>query len=564
MRPSHVQDRPAGDPGDTRARHRRRADDRPGGTSVKPNRRLIRVVGALAGLIVSALLIAACGGSSSPTVADVAGNSAATSSGGGGGSGTLNWEWELPTSWDPVTSTAGWDVHVLSLVYASITRLNPNGSAGPGLAQSWKYTNGGRVVTFTLRPGLKFSDGTPLTAAVVKQNIERGQKQANSTVASELAVIKQVVVKSPTQFTLDLTSVDYQVPELLGGKTGMIVNPTALKDPKAIPTKPAGAGPFELTSYVPDSHADLVRNPSYWDASNIHLAKFTVQDITNQQQILAALESGQVNVAYIPGNLASAAQNAGFKILSIPSEAVTEIDTQTTTAPFNNPKVTEAINYAINRQALVKVQTNGYASPTYQPFPKGYIGYDPKLANLYPYDPTKAKQLLAQAGPSAKVPITVTNGLGPADDSLAEQIQSQLQAVGLKVNIKDVPADTYTQSLYVNKTVPFAIDGTAGRESPIEMLDVLYDQDGLMNVDGKSAKESADIADGFEKTLATPLTSPSYGPTLRSAVDTAVKGAGTHIWLYTTPRIFAINKDVHGIPDDFVQQRWEGVTVGGS
>jgi ABC-type transport system substrate-binding protein len=531
---------------------------------------LTRLASAAAALAVIAVLIAGCGGSSTPTVAGASGASSASSassatpsSSSGDASGTVNWEWELPTSWDPVTSTAGWDVHVLSLVYAAITRLNPNGSAGPGLAKSWQYSKGGRQVTFTLRSGVKFSDGSPVTAAVVKQNIERGLKQANSTIASELAVIKQVVVKSPTVFTLELDQVDYQVPELLGGKTGMIVSPKALEHPTSIPTKPVGAGPFELTSYVPDSHADLVRNPGYWDAADIHVANFTVQDITNQQQILAALESGQVNVAYIPGNLASAAQSAGFKILSIPSEAVTELDTQTTTAPFTNPKVVEAINYAINRQALVKVQTAGYATPAYQPFPKGYVGYDPQLANLYPYDPAKAKQLLAQAGAAAKVPITLSNTPGPASDSLAEQLQSQLQAVGLKVNIKEVPPDTATQALYVSKTIPFAIDGTAGRESPIEMLDVLYDQDGLMNVDGKTAKESAAISDGFEKTLGVPLTSPNYGPTLRSAVDTAVKNAGTHIWLYTTPRIFAINKDVTGIPDDFVQQRWEGVKVGG-
>src|ERR1700761_4329546 len=334
------------------------ADHRQGATPVKTQRTLTRLVGALAALTAIALLIAGCGGSSTPTVGAVTGGGSgatasanASSSGGGGGSGTLNWEWELPTSWDPVTSTAGWDVHVLSLAYAAITRLNPNGSAGPGLAQSWKYTDGGRMVTFTLRPNLKFSEGTPLTAQVVKQNIQRGLKQANSTIASELAVVKKVTVKNPTTFTLDLTEVDYQVPELLGGKTGMIVSPKALKNPKSIPTHPDGAGPFELTSYVPDSHADLVRNPHYWDAKNIHLAKFTVQDITNQQQILAALESGQVNVAYIPGNLASAAKGAGFEIDSIPSEAVTEIDTQTTTPPFNNPKVVEAINYAINRPA---------------------------------------------------------------------------------------------------------------------------------------------------------------------------------------------------------------------
>ena len=147
-----------------------------------------------------------------------------------GASGTLNWEWELPTSWDPVTSSAGWDMHVLGLVYASITTLDPTGNVQTGLATSWKYAADGKSVTFTLRPGLKFSDGTPLDRARPSQeNIERGQTQQNSTVASELSVISKVVVNSPTSFTLDLSQVDYQVPDLLAGKDGMIVNPAAFK-----------------------------------------------------------------------------------------------------------------------------------------------------------------------------------------------------------------------------------------------------------------------------------------------------------------------------------------------
>src|SRR5262249_6850037 len=150
---------------------------------------------AAAALAVGSLVVAGCAGSSD----------AATG-------GTLNWEWELPTSWDPVESTAGWDVHVLSLVYASITELDAKGNAVPGLASSWKYTADGRSVTFTLRPDLKFSDGTTLDATAVKASIERGRDQADSKIASQLAEIKDVVVKSPTSFELDLSRVDYQLP----------------------------------------------------------------------------------------------------------------------------------------------------------------------------------------------------------------------------------------------------------------------------------------------------------------------------------------------------------------
>jgi peptide/nickel transport system substrate-binding protein len=503
------------------------------------------------------LAAAACG-SSSPTTSSAALANA-------GASGTLNWEWELPTSWDPVTSSAGWDMHVLGLAYASITTLDLAGNPGPGLATSWTYAPSGKSVTFTLRPGLTFTDGTPLNAQAVKANIVRGQTQQNSNIASELAVISKVVVNSPTSFTLDLTQVDYQLPYLLAGKDGMMVSPKAFSTPAGVaslPTQPVGAGPFKLTSYVPDSHANLVRNPGYWDAAAIHVANFTVQDITQPEQILAALESGQVNVAYIAGNQVAAAKAAGFKIAVIPSEVVNELDIQTTTVPFTNPKVVEAINYAIDRQAIIQVQASGYGSVVYQPFPKGFVGYSPQLANLYPYNPAEAKQLLAQAGYAHGLKITLTND-SPADTSLAEQIQGQLAQVGITATIKDIPSDTATQFLYLQKTIPFAVDGTAGRASPVEMLDVLYSQQGLMNVDGKAATTSAAVSQALSQVLTIPLDSPGYPSALQNAVTTAVQNDPIHIWLYTNPRIFAYSSTVTGIPFDLVQQRWEGVRVAG-
>jgi len=493
---------------------------------------------------------AACGSSSPATSSAALANA--------GPSGTLNWEWELPTSWDPVTSSAGWDMHVLGLVYASITTLDPAGNPGPGLATSWKYAPSGKSVTFTLRPGLTFTDGTPLDGQAVKENIDRGQTQQNS-------MISKVVVNSPTSFTLDLSQVDYQIPYLLAGKDGMMVSPKAFATAagvSSLPTQPVGAGPFKLTSYVPDSHANLVRNPGYWDAGAIHIANFTVQDITQPEQILAALESGQVNVAYIAGNQVAAAKAAGFKIAVIPSEVVNELDIQTTTAPFNNPKVVEAINYAIDRQAIVQVQASGYGSVAYQPFPQGFVGYDPQLANLYPYNPAKAKQLLAEAGYAHGLKITLTND-DTADSSLAEQIQGQLAQAGITATIKDIPEDTSTQYLYLDKTIPFAIDGTAGRASPVEMLDVLYSQQGLMNVDGKTATTTPAVSQALSQILTVPLNSPSYASDLQNTVATAVQDDPIHIWLYTNPRIFAYSPAVTGIPYDLVQQRWEGVRVAG-
>ena len=138
--------------------------------------RAARSILMLTAALAMSLAAAACS-SSSPTTT----SSAALAN--AGPSGTLNWEWELPTSWDPVTSSAGWDMHVLGLVYASITMLDPAGNPGPGLATSWTYAPSGKSVTFTLRPGLTFTDGTPLNAEAVKENIVRAQTQQNSNIA---------------------------------------------------------------------------------------------------------------------------------------------------------------------------------------------------------------------------------------------------------------------------------------------------------------------------------------------------------------------------------------------
>jgi ABC-type transport system substrate-binding protein len=506
-------------------------------------------VAATAALAVLALVAAGCADNTD------------AGAGAGGEAGTLNWEWQLPTSWDPVESTAGWDVHVLSLVYASITELDTKGNAVPGLASSWTYAPDGRSVTFTLRPGLRFSDGTALDAKAVKASIERGRDQPDSKIASQLTEIRNVVVQSPTSFQLQLSRVDYQLPLLLAGKTGMVVSPTAFgKDAKALSTQPVGAGPFTLTQYVPDSHANLVRNPGYWDARDIHLANFSVQAITQPQQILAALESGQVNVAEIPGSLASAAKAAGFTINAIPALTVAELDLKNTVAPYTNPKVIEAINYALDRQALINTAQFGYGTPAYQPFPKGYAGYAPDLADQYPHDVAKARQLLAEAGYPNGVDVTLTSSGDNTSEPSAEQLQGQLAQAGIRATIQQIPADQATNVIYVQKSASLANDSTAGRESPVQMLEVLYDTAGLMNT---TRLEPPAVSQAFTEVHATPLDAPNYATVLQKAVRTAVAQEQVHIFLYSYPRLLATSPKVTGLPYDLVQQRFEGVRVAG-
>jgi peptide/nickel transport system substrate-binding protein len=495
---------------------------------------------------VTTALVSACGTSTTPA--------ASTSSTAAGG--TLNWEWQLPTSWDPVESTAGWDVHALSLVYSAITRLDAKGNAVPGLASKWAYSPDGTSITFTLRPGLKFSDGTVLDASAVKASLLRGRDEPDSKIASQLAEVSGIDVTNPTTFVLHLTQVDYQIPNLLAGKTGMVVSPKAFgSNATALATHPVGDGPFTLTSYVPDSQASLVRNPGYYDAADIHLAKANVKLISEPQQVLAALQSKQVNVAVIPGSLVKAAQSAGFTINQVPALTTNTLDVNSSIAPFNNHDVILAINYAIDRQALVNALEFGYGTPTYQPFPKGYVGYDPSLADLYPHDVAKAKQLLAAAGYAKGLTISLTTATATG---IPELLQSQLQQAGITVKLNVIPEAQFTNLVYVKKSVGIAVDSTAGRESPLQMLDVLQSKQGLMNL---TAQGSAPVQAAVAAARAVPLDSPKYPAALLAAVDASVKQDDNHIWLYSYPRILATSKDVSGLPYDLVVQRFDGTRI---
>lgn len=113
----------------------------------------------------------------------------------------LAWGWHLPSTWDPVTSTVGQDVHALSLVYAAITKQDLRGDAVPALAESWTYNATGTEVTFTLRNGLTFSDGSALDAQAVRKSLLRGRDASDSTIGAQLKVVRDIRVDSATAVT---------------------------------------------------------------------------------------------------------------------------------------------------------------------------------------------------------------------------------------------------------------------------------------------------------------------------------------------------------------------------
>ena len=492
------------------------------------------------------LALEACGGTST---------GAGSGSGGAGGSGTIKWAWQLPTTWDPVTSSAGSDVQMLALAYDPITALDDAGNAVPWLAEKWSYDEAGTTVTFTLRSGLTFSDGSPLDADAVAKSIERGRTQSDSLIAPQMKTIKSVTASGDLDVVVELSEIDYQYPLLFAGKTGMVVNPAVFeKDAGSLATIPAGSGPFDVTKYTQNDRAVAKKNPHFFAADEIKVDNFELFPQADPATAVAAVQSGQYNIGRIGGAQVEQAEAAGLTVQIIDSMFVSVLDVHAGLAPFDDPAVVEALKFAIDREKIKDVANFGIGDVNYQPFPPGYVGYNESLADVYAYDPDKAKQLLEEAGYDKPVKAVFTSsGFAPA---AVELIQAQLKDVGIEAEIETIPQTEHTQLVYIEHSKALTYDGFAGRESPVQAFQVLFGAEGLMN---PNRTVSPELEAQLTKVKQTPTDSAEYPGLLQEATRIAVT-TYPNTFLYLTPTIVAI-KGVSELPDKPSLRRFEGVSV---
>ncbi len=331
-----------------------------------------------------------------------------------------------------------------------------------------------------------------LDADAVAKSLNRSHTDPKSLVAAQLANVASITATDASTVVIQLLQADYQVPNLLAGKTGMIVNPAVFaSDAAGLATQPAGAGPFNLTSYTQNASATLVANPRYWDATNIKIKNFQLYPLPDASTVVAGLSSGQYNVAQIPGSQVAAAKAAGLEVQVISSLVVATLDTNIGKAPFDDPQVVQALHYALDRKALLQTANFGYGDVSYQPFPKGYAGYNPALDGVYAYNPDKAKQLLAASTYAGKpVPVEITTS---AAEGVPEQVQAQLNAVGFTATINVIPAAQFTPLVYIQHAEALTVDAFAGRDSAVQAFQVLFGGQGLMN---PGRVQSPELVDG--------------------------------------------------------------------
>ncbi|MFI6343914.1 ABC transporter substrate-binding protein [Streptomyces sp. NPDC050560] len=471
------------------------------------------------------------------------------------GGATLKWASSyFPAHWDPVVGGSGAQFRELSMVYASLTRTDEKGDAVPDLARSWEYNAKGDTITFHLRPGLKFSDGEPVDARAVRAAVERAKKQKNSALFGDLTSIRSVDARG-LDAVVHLTQVDYQIPQLLGERVLQIASPKAAKDPAKLDRAPVGAGPFVVRQLVPGTKAVLKKNPAYWDAKNIHIDDVELTSAPDASTVVSGLQTGVYNFADIEPSQADAAKKAGLDVFVQPGFNASNISLNVNKAPFKDDRVVDAVRHAVDRKEFVDKLTFGYGSATDQPFPKGYVAYDPESEDAYPYDPAESRKLLARAGyrPGAlKLDLVI-----PAEDPAAEIVRSQLAKVGIKVTIK---IDKNWATPFFAKDLAFSLYSTTGRDSALQTLTAHFGPDGPLNL------SSPYEPDGFEAAVAkvrrTPLDAPDYPTVLRAATRAGLKSRAL-VFTFSSPNLTAKSTSVSSLPKNPAHIDWTGVTVNG-
>lgn len=347
------------------------------------------------------------------------------------------------TSLDPYDANDTLSQAVAKSFYQGLFGFDKNMKLENVLADSYTVSKDGLVYTIKLHPGVKFQDGTDFNAAAVKVNFDRASNPDNhlkrynlfkniaSTEAVDDTTVK-ITLKEPFSAFINI----------LAHPSAVIISPAALtKYGKEIGFHPVGTGPYTLEQWNQTDFVKVKKFDGYWKKGEPKLDTITWRPVVDNNTRAAMLQTGEADLAFpVPYEQAALLEkNPKLDLVAAPSILHRYISFNVTQKPFDNVKVREAINYAINKQALIKVAFAGYAVPSEGPLPQG-IEYAAKF-KPWPYDPAKAKQLLKEAG----YPDGFTTTLWSShNNSTAQKVlqftQQQLAQVGIKVTVTAMDA----------------------------------------------------------------------------------------------------------------------------
>lgn len=443
-----------------------------------------------------------------------------------------------PPGWDPSASTSQEIPRVVyHNVYEGLVRFDRTGAIVPALASSWRTSEDGLTWIFTLRPGVLFHDGTPLTTGDIIAKFERAMDpDSGHTNAGYYAAIDSVTASDDSTIVFTLTQPSSSLLYNLA-RPDSIIYPAASAETQR--SQPIGTGPFRFAEYVPGSHVTLEKFEDYYLDGVPYLDSATFRIISDPNARFASLQTGEIDhTGVLPEQYQQAATDPDLKVSQGTATAEITVAMNNTREPFDDLRVRQAITLAIDKQAIVQGAMFGlgtvigsHMSPS--------EGYYIDLSETYPYDPQRARELLAEAGyPDG---FTIDFELPEPyniERRTGEVIAQQLQQVGITVNLSVVEWATWIERIFLGGDYDMTIIG----HSEPKDINVYANPDYYYHYTNPRIGEllaEAELATSQEESDA------KY-----QEIATIIANDAVNVWVMSSPYLVAVRSDVYGFWTD--------------
>ena len=378
-----------------------------------------------------------------------------------------------PTALDPhkQSLTAIW--HVVEHIYNRLTRVRPDLTVEPELAESWEITPDGRTYTFRLRQGVTFHDGTPLRASDVKFSFERLVDPATaSTSAADLASMERIEAPDDATVVMTLNAPDASLLATLAGQSCIVMSQQFVTaNNNDVSQTALGTGSFVFKEYVPNTRIVLDKNPTYWEEGIPYVDGIEMTIAAEDTARTTAVVTGTVDfIEYAPlRDIEILQRDTSLALAGKSNTNIRFIGLNLAKEPFANPKIRQAIAAVVDREAMLQPAVFGHGTPTEVLFPPDF--WAALQQEVRPPDVARAKQLMAEAGHADGFSTTITSWSQYSFlSNAAVVLQEQLKQIGIEAELNLVENATMVDQVYVNKTYDIAVTGESAYTDPNTLI----------------------------------------------------------------------------------------------
>lgn len=359
-----------------------------------------------------------------------------------------------PQNWDPIdTFLLDWST-VATSVFEGLVDRTLDLELKPGLAEEWEYLDD-KTLQFKLRQGVEFHNGEPFNADAVKYTFDRllgeegahGPQQANYTSIDHVEVVDEYTVN------FHMKEMDPVILTKLAGYGAVIVPPNYIEEhgDEHFNMNPVGTGPFKMTQYEQDNIVGLEKNENYWKEGLPKLDKVTFRIIPEASTRLAELQTGNIDIMkrVQVSQVDSIINDDNLELLEVGTPTAHSFRFDVSKKPLDDVRVRQAINYAIDTQAIIDEILDGYGKPISTFQSDLSFGNNPNL-EPYPYDVEKARELIQESGAEGSILDIYVPGNDEIYKEIAQLVAFYLEEVGMGANIEVVDSNTLTSDLIPN------------------------------------------------------------------------------------------------------------------